>query len=159
LIVRHHHEHIDGSGFPDGLKMNAIPVGRRIIAIADAYDRMLNTAIPSADAMNRVLSSLEFYLDSRFDRKVFALFRPIIEAKLKTLEKEGSRSGEEAEVTPAMHQPGMVLTQDVRSGTGILILARGHILDAVTVKAIQRYYQIDAPRKGIFVQKQASSRA
>ena len=152
-IVRHHHEHIDGSGFPDGLKMNAIPVGSRIIAIADAYDRMLCTAMPTADDMNSVLSSLEFYLDSRFDRKVFAQFRPIIEAKLKALEKEGSRSGEEVEVTPAMLQAGMALTRDVRSGTGILILARGHILDQVIVKAIQRYYQIDAPRTGIFVQK------
>lgn len=156
LIVRHHHEHIDGTGFPDNLKMNAIPLGSRIIAIADAYDRLLNTVAPSADDMKRVLSSLEFYLDSRFDHKVFAQFRPIIEAKLKALEKEGSRSGEEVEVTPAMLQPGMVLTQDVRSGTGILILARGHILDASMAKAIQRYYQMDKPGAGIFVQKKTA---
>jgi len=158
LIVRHHHEHIDGTGFPDGLKMNAIPLGSRIIAIADAYDRLLNTALPSADDMNRALSSLAFYLDSRFDHKVFAQFRPIVEAKLKALEKKGSQSEEEVEVTPAMLQPGLVLTRDVRSGTGILILARGHILDQTIVNAIQRYYQMDAPRAGIFVQKTASFR-
>lgn len=158
MIIRHHHEHIDGSGFPDGLKMNAIPRGSRIIAVADAYDRMLNTVIPSVDDMKRVLSSIEFYLDSRFDRKVFAQFRPIIEAKLKALEIDGSRSEDEVEVTPAMLQPGMVLTQDVRSGTGILILARGHILDQTLVKAVQRYYQMDEPNHGIFVQRQAVSR-
>jgi putative two-component system response regulator len=36
-IIRHHHEHCDGSGFPDGLAGEAIPPGSRIIAVADAY--------------------------------------------------------------------------------------------------------------------------
>ncbi len=37
-IVRHHHEHFDGTGYPDGLKGDAIPLFSRIIAVADAYD-------------------------------------------------------------------------------------------------------------------------
>lgn len=153
LIIRHHHERIDGTGFPDGLKLNAIPLGSRIIALADAYDRLLHTTVPSADDIRAVLNSIESYSDSRFDHRIFAQFRPVIEAKVKALEKEGSMSGKEAEVTPAMLQPGMVLTQDVRSGTGVLILARGYVLDAVFVKAIQRYYQLDAPKHGVFIQK------
>ena len=40
LIVRHHHERHDGSGYPDGLKGNGIPVGARIVAIADVYDAL-----------------------------------------------------------------------------------------------------------------------
>ncbi len=153
LIIRHHHEYIDGSGFPDGLKMNAIPLGSRIIAVTDAYDRLLNTTVPSAEDLKKVLTSLGFYLDSRFDRKVFAQFSPIIEAKLKALEKDGSQYGKEVEVMPGMLQAGMLLTQDVRSGTGVLILARGHILDKNLVKAVQRYYELDAPKHGVFVQK------
>ena len=38
--IRHHHEHYDGSGFPDGLKGKEIPIEARIIAVADAYDTM-----------------------------------------------------------------------------------------------------------------------
>ncbi len=38
--VRHHHEHYDGSVLPDGIKRDAIPLSARIIAVADAYDRM-----------------------------------------------------------------------------------------------------------------------
>lgn len=158
LIIRHHHEHVDGTGFPDGLKMNEIPLGSRIIAMADAYDRMLKTGMPSADDIKQVLNSIEFYLDSRLDRKVFAAFRSVIEVKLRALEKDGGRTGEEVEVVPAKLQPGMVLSQDVRSGTGILILARGHILDQTLVSAIQRYYQLDSPKKGVFVQKKAAVR-
>ena len=40
LIVRHHHERHDGSGYPDGLKGDGIPVGSRIVAIADVYDAL-----------------------------------------------------------------------------------------------------------------------
>lgn len=39
-IVRSHHERIDGSGFPDGLKGDAIPLEARIVAVVDAYDAM-----------------------------------------------------------------------------------------------------------------------
>ena len=35
--VRHHHEHFDGSGYPDGLAGDAIPIEARIVAAADAY--------------------------------------------------------------------------------------------------------------------------
>lgn len=39
-IVRHHHERVDGRGYPDGLVGAAIPLGARIVAVADAYDAM-----------------------------------------------------------------------------------------------------------------------
>lgn len=39
-IAKHHHEHYDGSGYPDGLSGDRIPSASRIIAIADAYDTM-----------------------------------------------------------------------------------------------------------------------
>jgi cyclic di-GMP phosphodiesterase len=40
VIVRHHHENWDGTGYPDGLKGEAIPVGARILAIVDCYDAL-----------------------------------------------------------------------------------------------------------------------
>ena len=39
-VVRHHHEHYDGSGYPAGLVADAIPIEARIIAVADAFDVM-----------------------------------------------------------------------------------------------------------------------
>jgi len=38
LIVRHHHENWDGTGYPDGLRGDAIPLGARVLAIVDCYD-------------------------------------------------------------------------------------------------------------------------
>lgn len=40
-LVRHHHERFDGAGYPDGLKGEAIPLGARILAVADTYDSMV----------------------------------------------------------------------------------------------------------------------
>ena len=40
-VIRHHHERPDGSGYPDGLKADEIPLTARIVAVVDAYDVML----------------------------------------------------------------------------------------------------------------------
>ncbi len=40
LTIRHHHERLDGSGYPDGLAGEAIPIGARIVAVADVYDAL-----------------------------------------------------------------------------------------------------------------------
>jgi hypothetical protein len=47
--VRHHHERLDGSGYPDGLKGDEIPLGARIIAVADTFDAIASTR-PYRDA-------------------------------------------------------------------------------------------------------------
>jgi putative nucleotidyltransferase with HDIG domain len=55
-IVRHHHENWDGSGYPDGLSGNAIPIGARILAVVDCYDaltsdRPYRRALPAHEAL------------------------------------------------------------------------------------------------------------
>ena len=43
IIVRHHHERWDGSGYPDGLSGDAIPLGARIVSVADVYDALTSS--------------------------------------------------------------------------------------------------------------------
>ena len=50
-LVRASHEHWDGSGYPDGLAGEAIPLGARIVAVCDAFDAM-TTSRPYRDAMS-----------------------------------------------------------------------------------------------------------
>ena len=50
-IVRSHHEHLDGSGYPDGLKAPQIPLEVRIVAVADRYEA-LRIARPDRPAMS-----------------------------------------------------------------------------------------------------------
>lgn len=78
-IVRHHHERVDGNGYPDRLVGNSIPLLARIIAVADAYnamtsDRPYRDAMPSRVARLRLAQAVE----SQFDTGVVAVFEAIL---------------------------------------------------------------------------------
>jgi HD-GYP domain-containing protein (c-di-GMP phosphodiesterase class II) len=69
LIIRHHHERLDGTGYPDGLVGDAIPLGARIIAVADVWDaltsdRPYRAALPSAKARAYLCEQSGITLDS-----------------------------------------------------------------------------------------------
>ncbi len=79
MVVRHHHERIDGQGYPDGLTDRDIPLVSRIIAVADAYnamtsDRPYRDAMPSRVARLRLAQAV----DSQFDTAVVAAFEAIL---------------------------------------------------------------------------------
>ena len=78
-IVRHHHERMDGQGYPDGLESDTIPLLSRIIAVADAYnamtsDRPYRDAMPSRVARLRMAQAVE----TQFDTAVVAAFEAIL---------------------------------------------------------------------------------
>jgi HD-GYP domain-containing protein (c-di-GMP phosphodiesterase class II) len=71
-IVRSHHERIDGTGVPDGLKADQIPLEARIVAVADAFDAMTSGRPYRAAEMTfeQALRELEGNCDTQFDRSV-----------------------------------------------------------------------------------------
>jgi putative nucleotidyltransferase with HDIG domain len=73
-MIRHHHENFDGSGYPDGLSGRQIPMGARIIMIADTIDAM-TTDRPYRRAMSlaRALEELEKYAGRQFDPELVRL--------------------------------------------------------------------------------------
>jgi diguanylate cyclase (GGDEF)-like protein len=57
--IRHHHEHWDGSGYPDGLRGQEIPIGARILHVADAFDSMVTERVyRSAMSLGQALAEL-----------------------------------------------------------------------------------------------------
>ncbi len=78
-IVRHHHERIDGMGYPDAIAGEDIPLISRIIAVADAYnamtsDRPYRDAMPSRVARMRLAQGVE----GQFDTTIVAAFEAIL---------------------------------------------------------------------------------
>lgn len=78
-IVRHHHERVDGEGYPDRLQGEEIPKLSRVIAVADAYnamtsDRPYRDAMPSRVARLRLAQAVE----SQFDTDVVAAFEAVL---------------------------------------------------------------------------------
>jgi putative nucleotidyltransferase with HDIG domain len=91
-IVRHHHERVDGLGYPDGLQEDEIPLISRIISVADAYDAMTSDrpyrdAMPSRVARLRLAQAVE----SQFDTTVVAAFEAILAGAPETY-RLGSRT-------------------------------------------------------------------
>ena len=53
ILIRSHHENFDGTGFPDKLSGEEIPIGAKIIAVANAYDKILNLKIDTDDSIKK----------------------------------------------------------------------------------------------------------
>lgn len=75
-IVRSHHERMDGTGFPDGLKGEAIPLSARVVAVVDAFDAMTSTrSYRLKQGAEPALLELERCAGPHFDPVVVAAFR------------------------------------------------------------------------------------
>ncbi len=74
-MIRSHHEHFDGRGYPDGLAREAIPLEARIIAVPDAFDAMVSLR-PHRTAMSLedILLEMEKYKGKQFDPNILEIF-------------------------------------------------------------------------------------
>lgn len=79
-FIRHHHERIDGRGYPDGLQGEEIPFGARIIHIADSYDSMTaDRPYRPAPGKDYAISELKRCSGTQFDADIAGIFLKIIE--------------------------------------------------------------------------------
>lgn len=79
-VIRHHHERCDGTGYPDGLAGAAIPLGARIVAVADVYDaltsaRPYRAALPHATAVAHLIAEAGRTLDDEVVAAFIGLLR------------------------------------------------------------------------------------
>ncbi|MGI0013877.1 MAG: HD-GYP domain-containing protein [Nitrososphaera sp.] len=79
-LVRHHHEHYDGSGYPDGLAGEDIPMGSRIVFVADAFNAMTtDRPYRRARSKQEAMKILQEYAGYQFDRAVVRALESVIE--------------------------------------------------------------------------------
>jgi HD-GYP domain-containing protein (c-di-GMP phosphodiesterase class II) len=78
-MVRNHHEHWDGTGYPDGLAGEQIPLAARILCIADVYDALTTRrSYRGAFSSEQALSIMEREAGSMFDPALFRKFAVMI---------------------------------------------------------------------------------
>ena len=79
-IARWHHENLDGSGYPDGLRGSVIPLEARIVRVVDAWDAMVNDRpYRRALALDRAMQELRDGAGAQFDPELVALFLAMAE--------------------------------------------------------------------------------
>jgi len=94
-VVRHHHEHFDGHGYPDGLSGEDIPLFSRIIGIADSYDAMaMSRPYHRSKSHQEIMTILGQETGEKLDPALMRVFSTIIEnSNFKAPEAKGHESG------------------------------------------------------------------
>lgn len=107
-MARNHHEKPNGSGYPDGLKSGSIPLGARILALADSFDAMTTdrpyrTSLSFGDTM----AEIKKYLSIQFDPEIVRPF-------LSVLKKESTGKAGEVPITTLLKEkPSPELVVDI----------------------------------------------
>lgn len=98
-VTRSHHEHYDGTGYPDGLKGETIPIYARIVAIADSYDAMNSKRIyRNALSYDKIREQISGNANKQFDPKLVDVFLKLMDdGTLSALELQMQKTNSEHE--------------------------------------------------------------
>lgn len=134
LLIRHHHELFDGSGFPDRLSGLAIPLGARVLTAVNEYDALLAGTLVGR-ALN-VAEARAFLLANRGKRYDPA----VIDCFLDVQQKSAAVPVTDLPFKVLDLRPGMMLARDLHHRDGYLLLARGF---AVTEAVIEQLHHLE----------------
>lgn len=102
-LVKHHHERWDGEGYPDGLNGEAIPLGARILALADSLDTMFSDRpYHQTRSLNEVVEEVQRCSGTQFDPQVVAAFLALARERGDTFFKNSA-----ATVDESIHDTGI----------------------------------------------------
>ncbi|MBI5878722.1 MAG: response regulator [Chloroflexi bacterium] len=136
LLVRHHRELLNGTGFPDRLRGDSIPLGSRIILVADEFD----------EKHSRL--NLEREIGTLYDPRVVAEFFRYLDSP------DAERTGPiERGIRVRQLREGMVLTRDLYTRRGLLLATRGKIIDRSIADKVENFHQVEPINEPIFVQE------
>lgn len=136
-MVHSHHERFDGLGFPDGLQGLAIPLGARIVAIANDYDGMqIGILSEKRSSAEEAIYQLSQGRGRRYDPQ-------LVDAFIEMLGGETKDVVGEIVVSSGELKPGMVLARDLIGRDGVLLLAADYALDMSLVRQIHEYEKAD----------------
>lgn len=134
-IIRHLHENVDGSGFPDKLYGDRIPVGSRIVSAASYYDhfRISNPDDSPLDALD-VMNPLS---GKFFDEQVMDFLGKFAHTQL------GPEQNKTLDCSVFALVEGMELASNIYSESGINLLMKGTVLNADILNKILKFHAVD----------------
>jgi response regulator RpfG family c-di-GMP phosphodiesterase len=137
-VIRHLHECMDGSGYPDHLGGLMIPLGARILAVAHDFDELQTGSL--ALQQHSVTEALDYIVRQRGKR-----YDPTVINALAAIHTDNApQPGLEITVTPIELKPGMVLTRDLLHTDGSVLLSKGRVVDAGAAAQLLRQQESEA---------------
>lgn len=148
ILVRHHHECFDGTGYPDRLAGIAIPKGCRILSVVNDYDALqVGTLVQRPLQPDEALAFLVDNSGKRYDPAVVDAFvKQITEAK------RGSIT--EIPMRPMHLKPGMVLSRDLLHKDGYLLFAKGSALTADVIGQMVKLEQGEKQNLTLYIRQE-----
>jgi response regulator RpfG family c-di-GMP phosphodiesterase len=144
LVVKHHHELWDGTGFPDNLAGENIPLSARIVAVANDYDSMLQGTLGVTKYKpDQAAKAIQKGKGRRYDPAVVDAFQAVLDG--------GVQSDDEKLVKQTEVRAGMKLNRDVYNSNGVLLVSAGHELDEFYAKKLQEYENPDLSTLKIWI--------
>ncbi len=129
-IIARHHESLDGSGFPAGSWGDTIPIGSRVLAVADRWD-IFSHVVPRPHTEP---PSFETFMD----RNIGRLDLDVLEALAAVL-RQGDPFSRTVDRQPGQLEPGMVLARAVRTTRGTVLLSAGTELRRDHLQELEPY--------------------
>ncbi|MDR3391915.1 MAG: response regulator [Sulfuriferula sp.] len=146
--IRGHHERFDGLGYPDKLTGLAIPMGARILAVANDYDSVqLGTILNKRLTPQEALAYIQAGRGNRYDPSVVDAFL----GKMSGQKTEVAEAEPELMLDSAGLRAGMVLSRDLMSQSGSLLLSRDYVLDMLLISQIRNFEQMENQLFSIWV--------
>ncbi len=145
-LIRHHHEQFNGGGFPDKLKEDNIPIGSRIIAIADRFERLAKS-MSAQDSLKKIKSQL----GREFDPELYNFLELVAHEQASAL--FSSDDIVEAELSIKSLAPGLIVSRDVIGGSGMVLLKKNSVLTDKNIELLQKAFNMDSTKGNIFVYK------
>jgi putative two-component system response regulator len=133
-IVRHHHERWDGAGYPDGLAADAIPLGARIVSVADSVEVMSSRQLyRQPQTPDQIVEELLEWRGKQWDPQVVDLVLALIESGELDLSSDGLRLLEQPSL--AISPPGLsvLLVEDNDADALLVTEALEHALEGAVV--------------------------
>lgn len=144
-LICAHHERFDGNGYPNKLAGAAIPLGARILQVADVFDDLQNGHL--ADATLTVAEArtlMRLGRGSQYDPEVLDIF-------LHITEPERPKAGSGVLVPSAVLEAEMVLARDLVSTKGILMLTAGHVLTPALIRRVRDFELREGGKLQIYI--------
>ena len=147
LIIKHILEHLDGSGFPDNLRGDNIPLGSRIIRVAKDFDEMSFKANDNYDYAE-IAAQIKALVDEKYDDQVVRFLTAAIAETASTTQPNMDH------VYVSDLQEGMVIAEDLFTESGILLIPEKTELTRSLIDSIIKYNTTDSLDQRITINRQ-----
>ncbi|WP_232526023.1 HD domain-containing phosphohydrolase [Sulfuriferula nivalis] len=138
-FIRGHHERFDGQGYPDKLAGLAIPLGARILAVANDYDSVqLGTILNKHLSQQEAIAYIQEGRSNRYDPAVVDAFL----GKMAQIATDLPDPKPEMMLNSGQLQSGMKLSRDMMGG-GNLLLSKDYVLDAQLIAQIKNFERLE----------------